>query len=126
MFKIESKIKNERKAKINICKSCGEEIPYAQKFCSNCCAKTIKPIYKKKLFWIPIIFFLFIGIVVSSSSSDTDNNVDTKDTTQEEVVDENKIPEPDGIELKTDFEKSVWEVVYNHNTELWSIETFTP
>ena len=99
--------------KLKNCKYCGEEINKRVKICPHCGRKNKKPFYKRWWFWglATYFFFLSIGVGVLENSSGP---------SQESVKDET--PE---IELSTDFEKAVWEIVRDNDGRLITSEILT-
>ena len=124
-------------SKATLCKTCGQEMPDSAKWCPHCGAKNKKPVYKKWWFWT-IIDIMVLG---TTSPKDTDTAENTPasspiaesspvvstapDDSSDKVSPESATPEieaPD-IELSTDFEREVYDIVKNHNGKLFTINT---
>lgn len=112
-----------KKSKLTTCATCGHEIAANVKKCPNCGAKNKKSIPKWAI--VLLAFFLFTGLVSSCESDEDTAQTEVQQEAQQEQPQEEteKIPSPEGVELKTPFEQAVWEVVYDYNAKLWSIES---
>lgn len=82
--------------KEKICKNCGQTVDKKAIVCTSCGVKIKKPILKKWWFWIVVIFVI---VVATGISKDTDNNVKTPT-----------------IESSTDYNKSETSGSKNENT----------
>ena len=118
----------KRKAKLKVCKACGQEIALNAKICPNCGVKNKNPLFKKWWFWL-LILFIFIGALSSGDSEDntttpppTSSEIPSASTEDESIAEEPEEETPD-IELSTNFENSVYEIVKNASGKLVSIET---
>lgn len=122
-----------QKSKTIKCIQCGAEFDSKSKFCPSCGAKNKKPVFKKWWFWVIVIIVLFgaIGSAGNSKSDKTTANVEsesknstfenTKITNKEDESEKEETAEPE-IELKTEIEKAVWEVVNNCGAKMLSSE----
>ncbi len=129
MFKKENKESNKKEnSKLRTCKICGNEVASSTKRCIHCGARIKKSIFKKIWFWIIVLFLiLLVGIAGGGGNSSGNEEINGENTVEEQKTQssqEKLSPELEGIELKTDLEKQIWEIIYNNNSELWSIETF--
>lgn len=73
--------KNQTSKNMTICKSCNKEIAKSAKTCPSCDAEQKKPIYKKWLFWVGIIF---LAILISSGGEKEKEDNGTQETEQTE------------------------------------------
>ena len=112
--------------KVVQCKTCNQEISANAKVCPHCGAKNKKPFYKKWWFWL-IVAFIVIGAASSGNdSTPTDDKINPPSSSSQTDPESSNEPieedTPD-IELSTDFERSVYDIVKNNDGELTSIET---
>ena len=117
----------KQRVKLKVCKACGQEIASNSKACPSCGAKNKKPFFKKWWFWL-LILFIFIGSVSPGDNEDNGDNTTTNHSTssipaEDQSISEEPAEETPDIELSTDFERSVYEVVKNASGKLTSIET---
>lgn len=131
--------------KETVCKKCGQTLDKKAKICPSCGAKVKKPIYKKWWFWVLII--LFIGIAGSSNNDDNKDNVTSTDkeevasvkneqdttneettpiSTEEDTAEEETTEEKPDIELSTDLERAVYDIVKARGAGLTYVATTTP
>lgn len=114
--------------KVTQCKVCGQEMANNSKSCPYCGAKNKRPIYKKWWFWV-IVVFIVIGTASSGNDSASQDDA-TNPPVSSSPVDSNSTDEPieestPDIELSTDFEKNVYDIVKKNKGKLTSIETVT-
>lgn len=95
--------------KMKKCKACGEEMAKSVKICPHCGAKNKKPFFKRWWFWFIVVFICAVTFE-GDHESEKENYEDT-----EEVIPE--------VELSTDFEKAVWEIVKNNDGKITTIDT---
>lgn len=118
----------KRAPKIIQCKTCNQEISANAKSCPHCGAKNKRPFYKKWWFWL-IVAFIVIGAASSGNDSgstdDTTNPPASSSPVNSDATGEPIEEDTPNIELSTDFERSVYDIVKENNGELTSIETVT-
>lgn len=67
------------------CTSCGNDIANSAKNCPNCGAKNKKPIFKKWLFWVIIVFAFIVVISMAGGDSDPVSPSGDKNVTQTSI-----------------------------------------
>lgn len=121
----------KREPKLKKCKACGEEIAAKAKSCPYCGAKNGTPIYKRWWFWV-ITALVVIGAATSggdNSAGSTGSNPPEAPSQTEYISpsEEPKAEEPEentpDIELSSDFERAVYNIVINYGGRISSIET---
>lgn len=107
------------------CKICGQEIPANTKICPYCGAKNKRDFYKTGWFWLVVAAIAATVCFGNNSNTEHDSEIHSpapsqSDTTMSSEPTEETLP---NIELSTDFENAVYDLVKENDGMLTSIET---